>query len=253
MLPGRRRRAHRAIGRTEGRVAHRPTGGCAEAAQYNGLMTSPPPRITVLVADDHPVFRDGLERAMRERPDLDLVGIAADGCEALEGIRALRPEVALLDVRMPGLEGLDVLNAVRRDGLPTRVVMLSAAVEGPVVHRALAAGAAGYLSKDADRRTICDAVAAAARGTTVVGAELQAGVIEEIRALGVDADRPLLSAREREVLRLVAEGLSTSAVAARLVLSPATVKTHLAHLYDKLGVSERAAAVAEAMRRGLLE
>jgi two-component system nitrate/nitrite response regulator NarL len=209
--------------------------------------------VTVLVADDHPIFLDGMERAIRGRPELELVGLRADGRQALEGIRTLHPAVALLDVRMPGLGGLEVLNAIRRDGLPTRVVLFSASTDGAIVHRALAAGAVGYVSKDADREAICDAVAAAARGGTVVAAELQAGVIEEIRARGVDGDRPALSGREREVLGLIADGLSAPAIAERLVLSTATVKTHLAHLYEKLGVSDRAAAVAEAMRRGLLE
>jgi two-component system nitrate/nitrite response regulator NarL len=212
-----------------------------------------PPRVTVLIADDHPLFRDGIARAIRARADLELVAEVADGREALDRIRELGPAVAVLDVRLPDLDGLEVLNAVRRDALPTRVLMLSAAMEGPLVFEAVSAGAAGYISKNADRTAVCDAVAAIARGETVLEPDLQPGLLEEVRARGVADTRPVLTPREAEVLRLIADGLSAPEIGRRLFLSTATVKTHVGHLYEKLGVSERAACVAEAMRRGLLE
>ena len=211
------------------------------------------PRVTVLIADDHPLFRDGIARAVRGRPDLELVAEVADGRTALERIRELAPAVAVLDLRLPDLDGLEVLNAVRRDALPTRVLMLSATTEGPTVFKAISGGAAGYLSKSSDRTAVCDAVAAVARGDTVLDPALQAGLLDEVRILGVADARPVLSPREAEVLSLLAEGLSAPAIGRRLFLSTATVKTHLGHLYEKLGVSDRAACVAEAMRRGLLE
>ena len=212
-----------------------------------------PSRVTVLVADDHPLFRDGIARAVAARPDLELVAEAADGREALERIRELSPAVAVVDLRLPGLDGLEVLNAVRRDGLPTRILMLSAATDGPLVFEAVSGGAAGYLAKSADRTEVCDAVAAIARGETVLDPGLQTGLLEEVRARGVADTRPVLTPRETEILRLIAEGLSAPEIGRRLYLSTATVKTHLGHLYEKLGVSDRAASVAEAMRRGLLE
>jgi two-component system nitrate/nitrite response regulator NarL len=209
-------------------------------------------RVRVFVADDHPLVREGLLRAIGDQPALDLVGSAANGREALEGIRTLRPDVALLDVKMPELDGIAVVRAVTREALGTRVVFLSAYVDSAVAYRALAEGAAGFLSKEASAQAVCEAIVAAHRGETVMSPEVQSGIAEEIRLRGTP-ERPSLSARENEVLVLIADGLSAPEIAKRLHLSPATVKGHLQSLYEKLGVSERAAAVAEAMRRGLLE
>jgi len=208
--------------------------------------------VRVLVADDHPLFREAVVRAVRERPEFELAGEAADGREALALIRELRPDVAVLDVKMPGLDGLRVLNALQRDEVATRVILLSAFLDGTTAFEAVAVGAAAFVSKDADRRRITETIAAVGRGETVLGPEIQAGLAEEIRRRG-GATRPGLSAREREILGHIAEGRSAPEIAALLFLSPATVKSHLGALYEKLGVSDRAAAVAEAMRRGLLE
>jgi two-component system nitrate/nitrite response regulator NarL len=205
-----------------------------------------------MAADDQPLYRDAVARAISARPDLQLVGEAGDGREALDAIGADRPDVALLGATLGGLSGEQVLNAVARDGLETRVVMIAARPEPDRVYAALALGAAGFLTKDADARELCDAIAAVARGRTVLSPALQAGLLGEIRLRGA-GDRPAMTARERETLTLIAEGLSAPQIGAALHLSTATVKTHLRHIYEKLGVSERAAAVAEAMRRGLLE
>ena len=191
-------------------------------------------------------------RAIKERAELELVGEAADGAEALALIKEIRPDVAVLDVKMPGLDGLQVANAITRDALGTRVLMLSAFLERQVVFQAVAAGAAGYLSKDADRLEITDAILAVHRGDTVLASEVQAGVAAEVRSRW-RPDEPSLSDRERQVLEMIAEGLSAPEIGRRLYLSTATVKSHLQSLYEKLGVSDRAAAVAAAMRRGLLE
>jgi two-component system nitrate/nitrite response regulator NarL len=207
---------------------------------------------TVVVADDHPLFRQALVNAMQAHPGLELRGAASNGREALELIRAERPHVALVDVRMPELDGVQVLEAVIRDGLDTRVVLLTAEVDDATAYHAVGAGAAGFLAKDAAADELCDAVAAAARGETVLAPEVQSVIARQIRLRRGD-ERPGLSPREREILALTAEGMSAPDIAGRLALSPTTVRTHLQHLYDKLGVSDRAAAVAEAMRRGLLE
>jgi two-component system nitrate/nitrite response regulator NarL len=210
------------------------------------------PRTGVVVADDHPLYRQAVIDAIKSRPDLQFVAEAADGRSVLETIRREQPDVALLDVRMPELDGLEVLNAVVRDGLPTRIVFLTAHVDSAGAYEAVGAGAAGYLAKEASAETICDAVAAVSRGETVLAPEVQAGIAREIRLRSGD-ERPVLTARESEILGLTASGRSAPEIAEQLTLSPTTVRTHLQHLYEKLGVSDRAAAVAEAMRRGLLE
>ena len=211
-----------------------------------------PTRSTVFVADDHPVFREGLIRAIRSRAELEFVGEAGNGREALEAIRELTPAVALLDVKMPDLDGTQIAHAIRRDNLSTRVVLLSAHAPSDLIYRAIALGAAAYVSKEASRDEICDTVAAVARGETRLAPDVQADLVRQIQMRAVD-ERPVLSPREREVLVLIAEGLSAPDVAKRLHVSPATVKTHLQSLYEKLQVSDRAAAVARAMRLGLLE
>jgi two-component system nitrate/nitrite response regulator NarL len=209
-------------------------------------------RVRVLAADSHPLYREALTRAIKERPELELVGQAGDGRAALAAIGSERPDVAVIARALDGLSGEQVLNAVGRDSLPTRVVMIAAEPDPGLVYTAIANGAAGYLTKEADARELCDAIAAVARGKTVLAPELQTGIAGEIRLRAVD-ERPFLSDREGEILKLVAEGLTAPQIGKRLCLATPTVKTHLHHVYEKLGVAERAAAVAQAMRRGLLE
>jgi two-component system nitrate/nitrite response regulator NarL len=210
------------------------------------------PRVSVYLGEDHPIYLEGLVRALRQRPEFDVVGSSGDGRQALEEIRSLSPDIAILDENMPGLRGNEVLQAISRDGLATRVVMLTASVDSQVVFRAVANGVSAYLTKDSDRATICDAVAAVARGQTVLAPQVQAGLAGEVR-LREHETRPALSAREHEVLEQTALGLSAPEIGRTLHISTATVKTHLRNIYEKLGVSGGAAAVAEAMRRGLLE
>lgn len=210
------------------------------------------PRVRVYVADDHPVYREGVARAVKERPDLELVGQASDGRQALAEIREEQPDVAVLDVKLPGLSGTEVLGALNRDAAKTRVVVLSAYLESSLVYEAIAVGAAAYLSKDSARHVICDTISRVARGETILAPEIQEGLAAEVR-LRTSDDRPALTVREKEILALTAEGCSAPEIGRRLHLSPTTVKTHLQHLYDKLDVSDRAALVAAAMRRKLLE
>jgi two-component system, NarL family, nitrate/nitrite response regulator NarL len=209
-------------------------------------------RTRVLVVDDHPMYRDAVAASVRRRADLELVGAATDGREALELIAAERPDVAVLDIEMSGLDGMQVLKGLARDGSLTRVLVLSGHLESAIVYSALAAGARGYLSKDSGPDAICDAIATVARGDTLIPSEVHQGLLREIQ-LRADDDRPALSAREHEVLKLAAAGCSAPEMARRLYLGVGTVKTHLQSVYRKLGVSDRAAAVAEAMRQGLLE
>ncbi|MCP9491569.1 MAG: response regulator transcription factor [Solirubrobacteraceae bacterium MAG38_C4-C5] len=208
-------------------------------------------QVRVVVGDDHPMYRRSLAAAITDHPGLELVGEALDGRRALERIRELEPEVALLDLRMPELDGFEVLAALGDGSAATRVLFLSAFGDSATVHRALEAGAAGFLSKDADEAEICEAILAVAReGRTVVSATLQQAVFDRIRQRGVGPSR--LSAREREILAGVAAGKQVATIGHELSLSAATVKTYLHRAYDKLGVSDRAAAVAKAYEEGLL-
>jgi two-component system nitrate/nitrite response regulator NarL len=214
-------------------------------------MSSPESRTTVVVADDHPLYRAGLVDAIAERPDLELVAECAGGRDAVEQIVARRPDVALLDMRMRDLDGMAVIEEIARAGVRTRVVFLSAYEEGEVVHAALTAGAAGYLSKETDRDEICDAIASAVDGEIVVSPNLP-GVLVEYLHRRSDVGKPRLGGRELEVLRLTAEGLSAPEIAETLGIGATTVKTHLQRVYRKLEVTDRAAMVARALRLGLL-
>jgi two-component system nitrate/nitrite response regulator NarL len=215
-------------------------------------MESSDARVRVVVADDHPFFRDGVARGLVHSGRIEVVAEAGDGREALEMIRRDDPDVALVDYEMPDIDGLGVVRAAVRDGLRTRVLLLSAHTESAVVYQALQEGAAGYLAKDSKRAEIVEAVLDVARGRTVVPAELAAGLAGEIRIRAKDQG-PVLSERERQVLQAFARGLSVPQVAGELFIGVSTVKTHTQRLYEKLGVSDRAAAVAEGMRRGLVE
>jgi len=209
-------------------------------------------KVRVVVADDHPLFRDGVIRALTSSGSIDVVAEAEDGLTALELIRTHKPQVALLDYRMPGLDGAQVAAAVRRDELPTRVLLISAHDESAIVYNALQEGAAGFIPKESSRSELIDAVLTCAKGKDVVAPSLAAGLVGEIQRRN-DSDTPTLSAREREVLVMIAGGQTIPAMAKQLFLAPSTVKTHVQRLYEKLGVGDRGAAVAEAMRRGLLE
>jgi two-component system, NarL family, nitrate/nitrite response regulator NarL len=209
-------------------------------------------RFRVIVADDHPLFREGVVRAVRAWPELELVAEVSNGREALEQIRELAPDVACIDLRLPEIDGIGIAHAVTRDGLETRVLLLSAFADDELVYRALEAGAAGYLTKDATQEQIARAIHGVASGHTQLAPELAAGLANQIRVRS-QGDTPLLTERERQVLELLCEGLSAPQIAQRLFLGTTTVKSHLGRLYEKLGVSDRAAAVAEAMRRGIVE
>jgi two-component system, NarL family, nitrate/nitrite response regulator NarL len=208
--------------------------------------------VRVVVVDDHPFFRDGVTRGLQNSGYIRVIGEAGDGREGLEVIAREKPEVALVDYQMPDMDGIDLVHAVVRDGLATRVLLLSAVVDSAIVYRAVQEGAAGYLSKEARRSEIVDAVLRVSKGHTVVPPELAGGLVDQIR-LRAQSDTPVLSERERQVLDAFARGLSIPQTAAELYVGASTVKTYTQRLYEKLGVSDRAAAVAEAMRRGLLD
>jgi two-component system nitrate/nitrite response regulator NarL len=209
-------------------------------------------RVTVVVVDDHPFFRDGVTRGLARDGRIEVVGEAGTGAEALAVIGRELPDVALVDYQLPDMNGVDVTHALRRDAVRTRVLLVSAVTDGAVVFRALEEGAAGYLAKDASRTELIDAVMQVSRGDTVIPGGLTEGLAAQIR-LRAQPSVPALSPRELDVLKGFARGLSIPQLAAELFVAPSTVKTHTQRLYEKLEVSDRAAAVAAAMRLRLLE
>lgn len=207
---------------------------------------SPPTRL--LIVDDHPVVRDGLHGIFADNPAMVVVGQAGDGAEALAIVERQAVDVVLMDLRMPRLGGVEAIRALRAASPATRVLVLTTYDGDRDVLPAIEAGATGYLLKDAPREELVRAVQATARGEAVLSPAVAGRLMGQVRAPAGAA----LSEREREVLALIARGASNSAIAAALFISEATVKTHLLHLYAKLGVRDRAGAVGEAYRRGML-
>ncbi|WP_329177994.1 response regulator transcription factor [Streptomyces sp. NBC_01477] len=212
------------------------------------MNSAAPAPIRLLVADDHPVVRDGLSGMFAADPGFEVVGEAADGAEAVRLAGTLAPDVVLMDLRMPGMDGVTAIAELARAGSSARVLVLTTYDSDSYVLPAIEAGATGYLLKDAPRAELLRAVRAAANREAVLSPSVAARLMDRVRA----PSPGLLSPREHEVLTWVAAGATNREAAARLLISEATVKTHLLNVYGKLGVSDRAAAVAEAFNRGLL-
>ncbi|HSK55631.1 MAG TPA: response regulator transcription factor [Jiangellales bacterium] len=204
-------------------------------------------RVRVLLADDHPVVRAGLAGMLATESDIEVVGEAGDGDEAVAMARALRPDLVLMDLRMPRLDGADATARILADVPATRVLVLTTYDTDGDILRAVEAGATGYLLKDTPRDRLADAVRAAARGETVLAPPVAGKLLTSVRGAG-----ERLTPRETQVLGLVATGLSNPAIAAELHIGEATVKTHLLNVFTKLGVDDRTRAVTVAYERGLL-
>jgi DNA-binding NarL/FixJ family response regulator len=205
--------------------------------------------IRLLIVDDHPVVRDGLHGMFSSDPQFEVIGEAANGDEAVTVAMSLRPDVVLMDLRMPGTDGLTAIKRLQERSVPSRVLVLTTYDSDRDVLPAIEAGAIGYLLKDSPRQELFRAVVAAARGETVLSPSVATRLLGQVRA---PAKEPL-SQRELEVLALIARGSTNREAAAALFISEATVKSHLLHMYTKLGVKDRASAVATAFATGLLQ
>lgn len=210
--------------------------------------------LRLVIVDDHPVVRDGLRGMFTGHPEFLVVGEAADGMMALSMATSLAPDVILMDLRMPRMDGVSAIRQLAERGSGPRVLVLTTYDTDADVLPAIEAGATGYLLKDATQEQLFDAVRAAARGDAVLSPAVATRLMGRVRqpAAGRDLQVQPLSERELEVLTSVALGLTNREVGRELHISEATVKTHLLHIYEKLGVTSRAAAVAMAYDRGLL-
>jgi DNA-binding NarL/FixJ family response regulator len=204
--------------------------------------------VRLLIADDHPIVRAGFEGMLAGQPDLEVVGEAENGEEAVTLAQRLRPDVVLMDLRMPVVDGVEATNRIKEGDPKANILVLTTYDSDADILRAIEAGATGYLLKDTPREYLFRAIRAAARGEPVLAPSVTARLMQRAQTPA----RTALSGREIEVLELVARGGSNKELARDLHLSEATVKSHLIHIFDKLGVTDRTAAVTVALERGIL-
>lgn len=205
-------------------------------------------KTTLLLVDDHPVVREGLAGMLAGQPDFEVIGQAADGAEAVQLHERLLPDVTLMDLRMPGTDGVSAIQMIREKRPSANILVLTTYDSDADIVRAIEAGATGYLLKDAPREELFRAIRAAAKGDSVLAPAVAARLMTRMRAPAEES----LSAREIEVLQLVAKGNSNRDIGKALHISTATVKTHLIHIFDKLGVDDRTAAVTVALERRIM-
>ncbi len=214
--------------------------------------------VTVLIADDQALVRYGLRLIVDTQPDLTVVGEAADGAEAVDFASKLRPDLVLMDIRMPNVDGLEATRRIMGDAelAATRVLVLTTFDLDAYVYEALRAGASGFLLKDTPPERLVDGIRTAARGDALLAPSITRRLIDHFLRLAGPATEPSglaeITAREREILILIAHGLSNTEIADRLYVSEATIKTHVAHLYRKLGARDRAQAAVIAHQAGLV-
>jgi DNA-binding NarL/FixJ family response regulator len=206
----------------------------------------------VLIVDDHPVTRDGLRSALSTSNDIEIVGEATNGQEAVEAVKELSPEVVFMDVRMPGMDGLEATRVIRDIAPDTKVILFTIEESRAAIADAIRAGVSGYLLKDVSATELIQAARLALEGKAVIHPTLTRAFIEEIQYVETPRETPL-SRRESQILQKVAYGATTKEVAHDLNISPHTVKTHLERIFEKLGANDRAQAVAIALRKGLVD
>jgi DNA-binding NarL/FixJ family response regulator len=206
----------------------------------------------VMIVDDHPITRGGLKTALSGTGEVDVVGEASTGEEAIDTVAELHPDVVFMDVRMPGMGGLEATKIIKEVSPDTRVILFTVEESRSAIADAIAAGVSGYLLKDVSAEELVKAARLALEGKAVIHPSLTRAFIEEVQFVDRRPDAPL-SKREAEILQMVAYGATTKEVAHDLAISPHTVKTHLERIFEKLGANDRAQAVAIAIRRGIVE
>jgi DNA-binding NarL/FixJ family response regulator len=204
--------------------------------------------IRLLISDDHPVVRAGLRGMLSAEPDFEVVGEATNGAEAVALTGELRPDIVLMDLRMPEVDGVTAISQIKEEYPETQVLVLTTYESDADILRAIETGATGYLLKDAPREELFAAIRTAAQGKSPLAPNVATRLMQRMR----DLDEEALSAREIEVLELVASGTSNKEIAKRLWVSETTVKSHMLHIFDKLDVTDRTAAVTEALKRGII-
>jgi two-component system, NarL family, response regulator DegU len=210
-------------------------------------------KIKVLVVDDHRLVREGLTSLLRIHPELEVVGEASDGDEAVAKSRTLEPEVILMDISMPGMNGITATKVIKKEQPEVKVIMLTMLDQEGYVYEAVKAGATGYMLKNTGLEELVKAIKEVLKGGATLHPDAQAQLLKEYVFMARrNNDTYGLSDREIEVLQLLADGSSNKEIAAKLFISTQTVKTHIAHIFEKLGVSDRTEAVASALRRGLV-
>jgi two-component system, NarL family, nitrate/nitrite response regulator NarL len=215
-------------------------------------LAAPSSTITVVIANGEPLYGEAIERVVRQCARFELAGHVADARAALDRLRSVRPDIAVLGPSLPGLDGRRMLGLIRAEQIPTRLLFVGDDFDDETTYDLLGEGAAGVLGKTTGAEQLREAILAAAAGREVLCGETLSAVTREIRLRNRDG-QPRLSAREREILGRIADGETPTTMARAMHLGLSTVKTHCAHLFDKLGVSNRAQAVAEGFRRGLLD
>jgi NarL family two-component system response regulator YdfI len=207
--------------------------------------------IAILICDDHAIVRDGLRLILETVPDFEVVGEAQDGAEAVRLAEELQPKVILMDLRMPGMDGITALQRLQKEQPEISVIILTTYNEDDLMFKGLQAGARGYLLKDTGRETLFNTIRAAARGETLLSPEIMERVLNQAGEKSPDPEAGITD-RELEVLREVGAGKTSKQIAFQLGITERTVKAHLTNIYNKLGVDSRAAAIAEAAKRGWL-
>lgn len=210
-------------------------------------------QIKVLIADDHPVVREGLFAMLNRQPDFKVIGEAKDGVEAVEMARRLEPDVVLMDLRMPGVDGVEAMRQIRSTNPDIKFIILTTYSDDEYIFSGIEAGARAYLLKDAPREELFKAIRAVYKGESLIQPVVASRLIDRFAELSRKAPSgEQLTERELEILQLMAKGAANKEISAQLSIAESTVKTHISNIFQKLGVNDRTEAVTEALRRGII-
>ncbi len=210
-------------------------------------------QIKILIADDHPVVREGLFAMLSRQPDFKVIGEAKDGVEVVEMARRLEPDVVLMDLRMPGIDGVEAMRQIRSTNPDIKFIILTTYSDDEYIFSGIEAGARAYLLKDAPREELFKAIRAVHKGESLIQPVVASRLIDRFAELSRKAPSgEQLTERELEILQLMAKGAANKEISAQLSISESTVKTHISNIFQKLGVNDRTEAVTEALRRGII-